>query len=132
MRIYLFLFFMVGVSILWLWFLFFITRKLTGAKVIAVIIVALVGLVVFFGIKYYSFYLYDPKSFYIIPAHKLTYGGVRLFDFIYFSFVTITTLGYGDIIPLHTLTKILTILEVLMGVSFVGLILGRIVIKRES
>ncbi len=39
----------------------------------------------------------------------------KIFDFIYFSGVTITTLGYGDTIPAHWYPKLLTIYEVFCG-----------------
>lgn len=40
-----------------------------------------------------------------------------IIDAIYFSGVTITTLGYGDISPIHWLPKLLVIQEVLAGFS---------------
>ncbi|EOB6777518.1 ion channel [Vibrio cholerae] len=48
-------------------------------------------------------------------------------DSIYFSIVTITTLGYGDILPVHWLSKILVIVEVLMGVMFLAVMIGLII-----
>ncbi len=40
---------------------------------------------------------------------------IKILDSIYFSGVTITTLGYGDISPLHWYPKFLTIYEVFCG-----------------
>jgi len=37
-------------------------------------------------------------------------------DFIYFSFITMTTLGYGDILPNSTFVRALVILEALLGI----------------
>lgn len=45
-------------------------------------------------------------------------------DSIYFSVVTITTLGYGDILPLTGLMKIAVSLEALIGIAFFGLLLN--------
>ncbi|HEY4574481.1 MAG TPA: potassium channel family protein, partial [Thermoanaerobaculia bacterium] len=48
------------------------------------------------------------------------------FDCLHFSTVTIATLGYGDIIPKTWYAKLAADLEVLMGIVFVSLSLGRV------
>lgn len=40
-------------------------------------------------------------------------------DFIYFSFVTVTTVGYGDIVPQHTFVRALVLFQVLFGLYLV-------------
>ncbi len=40
-------------------------------------------------------------------------------DFVYFSFVTVTTVGYGDITPLHTFVRVLVLFQVLFGLYLV-------------
>ncbi len=40
----------------------------------------------------------------------------RLVDLMYFSFMTISTVGYGDILPNSTLTRAIVILEVMLGI----------------
>lgn len=40
------------------------------------------------------------------------------FSFLYFSIVTITTLGYGDITPLSTIAKIASSFEVILGITY--------------
>jgi len=40
-------------------------------------------------------------------------------DFIYFSFVTVTTVGYGDIVPRHTFVRVLVLSQVLFGLFLV-------------
>lgn len=42
-------------------------------------------------------------------------------DFLYFSTITQTTVGYGDILPNATYVRIIVILQVLIGVLFIGL-----------
>ena len=67
-----------------------------------------------------------PGSFYIDPV--LNSGGILNFsDFIYFSFVTLTTTGFGDILPLSGLARSLTILETVTGVLFVAVLMARLV-----
>ncbi len=40
-----------------------------------------------------------------------------IFETVYFSGVTITTLGYGDISPSHIVPQLLTVFEVICGFS---------------
>ncbi len=42
------------------------------------------------------------------------------FQFWYFSIVTFTTVGYGDVIPINTLGKILSAIEMFLGVTMVA------------
>jgi hypothetical protein len=45
----------------------------------------------------------------------------------YFSFVTLTTLGYGDITPIHPAARVLAIAEALVGQLYPAILLGRLV-----
>ena len=45
---------------------------------------------------------------------------------VYFSVVTITTLGYGDVKPEHWVTQLLTASEAVLGILLIGLFLGAI------
>jgi Ion channel len=46
---------------------------------------------------------------------------------IYFSFMTLTTVGYGDFIPVHHLARSLAILEALTGQLFPAILIARLV-----
>ncbi|MCU0289703.1 MAG: potassium channel family protein [Acidobacteria bacterium] len=48
---------------------------------------------------------------------------------LYFSFVTFTTLGYGDIVPINITGQIIVILEVTLGVMSLGLLLATLTRK---
>ena len=54
-------------------------------------------------------------------------GVVDYRDFLYFSFVTLTTLGYGDILPLTHAARSLSILEAVSGVVFMATTIARLV-----
>jgi hypothetical protein len=54
-------------------------------------------------------------------------GTLESGDLLYFSFVTLTTVGYGDVLPLSTLGKRLTILEAAMGSIYMAVIVAMIV-----
>jgi hypothetical protein len=47
--------------------------------------------------------------------------------FAYFSFVTLTTLGYGDIVPVHPLARTLAIGEALVGQLYLAILIGRLI-----
>lgn len=46
---------------------------------------------------------------------------------VYFSFVTLATLGYGDVLPLNAWARSLATLEGMVGVLYVALIMGRLI-----
>lgn len=45
-----------------------------------------------------------------------------LLDFIYFSFTTVTTLGYGDITPNHLLVRMIVLFQILGGVYLIYIV----------
>ena len=56
-------------------------------------------------------------------------------DLLYYSFVTLTTLGYGDITPLTEKAKSLTILEAFIGQVYFVVVLAWLVgmhVSRKS
>jgi hypothetical protein len=53
-------------------------------------------------------------------------------DFIYFSFVTMTTLGYGDMLPVSNAARSLAILESATGVLYMASLIARLVGAFES
>lgn len=65
---------------------------------------------------------------YLLPSVELksgSGGGVDKWgDTTYFSIVTITTLGYGDITPINGSAKMLTALESILGLVLLGIILN--------
>lgn len=53
-------------------------------------------------------------------------------DFIYFSFVTLTTLGYGDITPMTDVARLLSITEAIVGQLYIAILIASLVAKRIS
>jgi hypothetical protein len=66
--------------------------------------------------------LLDPQAY----ASASGRGFVRA-DLYYFSFVTLTTVGYGDITPVHPFARSLAILEGLTGQLFPAILIARLV-----
>lgn len=54
-------------------------------------------------------------------------GDDQRMNFLYFSFVTLTTLGYGDIAPIDARSKMLAVLEASTGVLFIAVMVARLV-----
>lgn len=50
----------------------------------------------------------------------------RYFTCLYFSVVTITTLGYGDIVPILASVKFFSSVEAVLGIVFIGFILNEL------
>ncbi len=54
-------------------------------------------------------------------------GGPSPIRLVYFSFVTLSTVGYGDITPIHPAARSLAIAEALVGQLFPAILIGRLV-----
>ena len=46
---------------------------------------------------------------------------------LYLSFVTLTTLGYGDITPVSQTARMLTTLEAIVGQLFIAIFIARLI-----
>jgi hypothetical protein len=54
-------------------------------------------------------------------------GGLGFSNLLYFSFVTLTTLGYGDIVPVSSIARTLSILEGVTGPLYLAVLIARLV-----
>src|SRR5581483_8287970 len=82
-----------------------------------------------FGLAFFTFYrlidVLSPGAFSGLPPHGKEFGsGATL---LYFSFTTLTTLGYGDLAPLHPLARSLATLEAAIGQLYPATLLARLV-----
>lgn len=48
-------------------------------------------------------------------------------DFIYFSFVTLTTLGFGDLLPVSPIARFLVYMEAIVGVFYMAIVVSSLV-----
>ncbi|MBI1818487.1 MAG: two pore domain potassium channel family protein [Deltaproteobacteria bacterium] len=68
-----------------------------------------------------------PDAFVPPPVASTTSNGDLTSHFVYFSFVTLTTVGYGDIVAAHPVARSLVMLEALFGQLFPAILLARLV-----
>ena len=84
------------------------------------------GICVYFSIGYLWSFLYLILDILI----QNSFSGLevdRYPDYIYFSFTTLTTLGYGDISPVSDMAKTLTNLEAIVGQMYPSIFIARLV-----
>jgi len=88
-----------------------------------------VSLYFLLGVFYFAvFDLVDsihPGSFVQIGSPAAT--GMTRASHLYFSFATLTTLGYGDIVPATPLARMLAVLEAATGVLYIAITVARLV-----
>ncbi len=83
------------------------------------------------GLLYIMVFINDPGSF-EFNRELIKAGGDRdtttLFShFCYYSFVTMTTLGYGDIVPTSSMTRMMSWLQAVLGQLYVAVLIARLV-----
>lgn len=105
---------------------FFKRKRQIVPNDITIIITTYITLAISFGLVYtiISFFS-DDIAFNNIP--KTLEEFEFYFRHIYFSFITITTIGYGDIYPLTTFGQFLVTIEVITGMILTNVILGLVI-----
>jgi voltage-gated potassium channel Kch len=89
----------------------------------AVAVYLLLG--VAWGFTYSLLALLQPGSFTI--SSPVVPGKLADSEFLYFSFVTLTTVGFGDITAIHPVGRSLVMLEALTGQLFPAILIARLV-----
>jgi hypothetical protein len=100
----------------------FRAKEVTAETIYAAIVVYLF-MGVLWSFSYRLLFSIDPTCFQI----ALNQNRDPNLIFVYFSFVTLTTLGYGDIIPLSDQAYALTILEAVVGQMYLAIMIARLV-----
>lgn len=70
----------------------------------------------------------------VFPGAFTTVAGAALKpgELLYFSLTTITSTGYGDIVPVHPLARSLANLEAVLGQLFLAILLARLVSQHSN
>ena len=86
-------------------------------------------------ISRYRFYLLGLVALLTLGAGTVSYRiieGLSWVDSLYFSTITLTTIGYGDIAPQTDGGKLFTVFYVLVGISIVGAFVNAIIRRAYS
>lgn len=82
------------------------------------------------AIAYQFFYQHIQGSFQVtLPAFDSNSLDA---NFMYFSYITITTTGFGEIVPLHPMARALVQIEAFIGVLYPVILIGRLVSDANS
>ena len=94
----------------------------------AICLYLLVGLV--WAVTYFAVVLIDPNAIgLVLSIDKVTVVNAAevLQELVYFSYVTQTTLGYGDISPVSGIARAIVISQSLFGQIYIAVIVARLV-----
>lgn len=77
------------------------------------------------SVIYLFIYEQIPGAFQItLPAFE---SNTLQANFMYFSYITITTTGFGEIVPLHPIARSMVQIEAIIGVLYPVILIGRLV-----
>jgi len=85
----------------------------------SIIVFLLLGFV--FALLFHAMHVYSGASSFN------NISGTGLKEFLYYSFTTLTTVGYGDITPVHPLARSLANFEALIGQLYPAILIARLV-----
>ncbi len=112
------------------------TKVLTAKKINTNLLCGALIIYLFSGLLWAKLYFiiegYLPGSFkgvdgVDIQGSDLIVGYAIQYNCLYYSFSTLTTLGIGDIAPVHRIAKSLTMLEAMFGQLYVATVIAKLV-----
>lgn len=103
-------------------------RRKVDADTIITAVSAYLMIGLSFAVTYMLVALHDPGAF----AQSTVTRALEWRDLFYFSFVTLTTLGYGDITPIAPHARSLAIFEAVCGVIYMSTLIARLVSEYHS
>ena len=83
---------------------------------------------ILFAQAYEILLLLDPSAIYFDPRSGTAIGPAEL---LYFSFVTMATVGYGDAFPASPAARALCVVESVIGVLYIAVHVARFVTRFE-
>jgi hypothetical protein len=86
-----------------------------------------ISIYLLFGLSFGYFYCFYAQLHPLAFSHPANTVVEIKFDLIYYSFITLTTTGYGDIQPLMKVPRLLAIFETIFGTFYIAVIIGRLV-----
>ncbi len=86
-------------------------------------ITAAVAVYLIFGVLFARLY----EMVHLLDANAFNSTHLHLFSFVYFSFITLTTMGYGDIVPVSVAARSLAMLEGIAGQLYMIILISSLV-----
>jgi voltage-gated potassium channel len=97
--------------------------QISGDRIVGAIVVYLL-LGVAWAVAYSIVELYWPGSF---SGFMVGAGSEWDSEWLYFSFVTMTTLGYGDIAPISAIARVLAYMQAMFGQFYIAILVAGLV-----
>jgi len=124
------LLFLVYTVVLILKFLFSAGRVSSDMICASLCVYLLLG--VLWAITYSLIQIFDGQSFLSAFADDgdgttMRFGGERTLTALYYSFVTMSTLGYGDIVPRSSLARMAAAIQAIVGQLYLAVLVARLV-----
>lgn len=76
---------------------------------------------ILWSLLYQAIAVLDPQAFLSLPEHRDNN------PFVYFSFITLTSTGFGDIVPINPVAKLLASFEAMFGQLYLAIVIARLV-----
>ena len=102
-----------------------------NSEVLCASIAAYFSFGLIWALAYHLIASLNPAAF-AINVSQLPSQSMNGFASFYFSFTTLTTLGYGDIIPVSKGARMLAALEAMTGTLYVAILIARLVALYSS
>lgn len=112
--------------------IFVLLRHIIRSKrITADILYGAVSVYILLGVFFAAFYFFldaiTPTELFIYAGDAATGSPLDGAGIFYFSFVTLTTLGYGDIQPVADVSRIFAVIEAMTGVLYSAALIGRLI-----
>ena len=84
-----------------------------------------------FAILHHRAFVQDSTA-YLLGVEGTGRSQLNWADFIYFSFVSLTTVGFGDIVPKSAWARNLSVMEAFVGMLYPAILLARLVNRAQG
>jgi hypothetical protein len=121
---------LIPISFFAFFVVFLLRAVVTADEVTSDVIAGALSVYLLLGVTWSLFYqglaMVDPSAFNVGSAIAAA-GPLDRMDFVYYSFITLATVGYGDITPVAPLAQSFAYAEAVIGVLYVAVLVARLV-----
>ena len=91
------------------------------------VICVYIMIAIFYATIYKGLEYAMPGSFVNVKVISYSKGDPTFFNLLYFSFITLATVGYGDITPLSALARAIAVVESTTGVFYIAILISHLI-----